>query len=245
MEKASGVTKLIILGAAVIGAVALALVIVGVSTKNWIAVSSSSSSLEAKLNSVFTNASFIGPLLVATGANQIQVLTIISATVAEVKKELDRGVGKTTYHLFDKTPNASTTPPNFKLPQGLVLAGLASMFVGVLLAIVTLLLSLRRVLRAIPLLFLIVGPILITIGYIFYTKLVIEDFGGVFETSVAVGYSFILVIIASIVGYLAAVFFAFSTLHPLQRSQPRSSAVHVGDTVIVRETQAVVVTTNF
>src|SRR4051794_26723112 len=121
MEKTSNITKFIILGAAVAGSIALALVVVGISTRNWISVSSSSSSLEAKLNSALGNASFIGSLMGATGANQAQIAAIILATVGKVKEELNRGVGTTTYHLFDKKPNSSASPLNFKLPQGLVL----------------------------------------------------------------------------------------------------------------------------
>ncbi|UJR16671.1 hypothetical protein I4U23_003571 [Adineta vaga] len=240
------ITKLLILYVALVGAIALAILIIGVATTNWITVSSSSSSLETKLNDILLNTSFISSLIIATGTNQTQVLTIISATVSIVKEQLSNGIGQATYHLFDKTPNLLKTPPNFKLSQVLILTGMVSIFIGVLLAVIICLLNLQRVIRTIPLLFLVIGPILITIGYIFYTKLVIEDFGVVFQTSVAIGYSFILIIISSIIGYITAVFFAFTILHPRrQKKSTHHCSVDIKKTTIVKEQKPVIISTSF
>ncbi|CAF1531849.1 unnamed protein product [Adineta ricciae] len=224
MGKTNIITKIFLLLVTIIGIIALILLIIGVATRKWLSVSSSLSPLETQISGVLSNTTFLTSLIIATRANQTQVVQIVLATAQKVKEQLNNAAANhTTYHLYGKDPNIPETSLSFKSSQGFVFAGIGSIFFGILLAIIITLLPLPRIIRLLPLLLLITGPILITIGFVLYPKIVIEDFGDALDISIDVGYSIILVIIASIIGYITAVLFAFIILQQRQNSPQKPS----------------------
>jgi hypothetical protein len=164
------------------------------------------------------NTTFITSLINATGANQSQVVQIVSATVEQVKQQLTYAVpSEVTYHLYGKNPNIPQTSLSFKVAQGFIFAGISSIFVGLLLTLIVIILALPPLIRNLPLLFLGIGPILLTIGFSLYPKYVIEDFFIGLELTISIGFSIILVISGTIVGYNIASAFAIILLQPLHK----------------------------
>ncbi|CAF1531826.1 unnamed protein product [Adineta ricciae] len=219
MGKTNVITKIFLVLVTIVGIIALILLIIGVATRKWLSISSSLSPLETQISGVLSNTTFLTSLIIATRASQTQVVQIVLATAQKVKDQLNAATANhTTYHLYGKDPNIPETSLSFKTSQGFVFAGIGSLFFGLLLAIIITLLPLPRFIRLLPLLLLIIGPILITIGFVLYPKTVIEDFGNSLQVSIDIGYSIILVIIASIIGYITAALFAFIILQPRQNS---------------------------
>ena len=223
MKKVNNITKLYTVFTIILGTIALILLIVGVATRKWIRITTSLSSLETQINQAVTDTTFITSLMIATNATQTQVVQIVSATAQKVEQQLT-GFGSvdTTYHLYGKNLNVPATSPKFKSPQGLIFAGISSIFVGLLLALIVIVFGLPRIIRFLPLIFLTIGPILITIGFSIYPKLFIEDFGKLLELSIDVGFSFYLVITAALVGFNAANTFAFIILQPFLNPPPKT-----------------------
>ncbi len=223
MKKVNTITKLYTVFTIILGTIALILLIVGVATRKWIRITTSLSPLETQINQALTDTTFITSLIIATNASQTQVVQIVSATAQKVEQLLNSvGSNDTTYHLYGKNPNVPATSPKFKSPQGFIFAGISSIFVGLLLALIVIVFGLPRIIRFLPLLFLTIGPILITIGFSIYPKLVIQDFGKQVELSIDVGFSIYLVITAAIVGFNAASTFAFIILQPLLNPPPNT-----------------------
>ncbi|UJR12322.1 hypothetical protein I4U23_016499 [Adineta vaga] len=217
MKKVNTLTIIFTILSILVGIIAVILFIVGVASRKWIEISSDLIPLETQISQVLGNSTFIASLIVATKASQAQVVQIVLATGNKVKEQLGNAAANdTTYHLYGKNPNIPETSPSFKTTQGFVFAGIASIFIGLLLSLIVIASCLTRIIRFVPLFFLTVGPILITIGYVIYSKLVIEDFGKSLEISVDVGFSIILIIISSIVGYVSAIIFALIILQPRQ-----------------------------
>ena len=54
-----------------------------------------------------------------------------------------------------------------------------------------------------------IGSILILIGFLLYTKYVIEHFTA-FSLQIGIGYSMILMVIACISGFIASIYFSFN-----------------------------------
>jgi hypothetical protein len=223
MKKVNNITKLYTGFTIILGTIALILLIVGVATRKWISITTSLSPLETQISQALTNTTFITSLIIATNANQAQVVQIVSATAQKVEQLLS-GVGSsdTTYHLYGKNPNVPATSPKFKSPQGFIFAGISSIFVGLLLALIVIVFGLPRIIRFLPLFFLTIGPIFITVGFSIYPKLVIEDFGKPLELSIDVGFSIYLVISAAIVGFNTASTFAFIILQPFLNPPPNT-----------------------
>ena len=229
MIPANSTRRLLMLTVAGVGLVAIILAIVGISTKRWVGVEGSTDQLNETIYSQVLPR-------VNAGINQIANSgappAVVSATISVIVKSAFDGVvaniGKnlepTTYDLFEKSTN-TTKRPEFSVPQGLIIAGLCCIFVGTVLAIIVGLLGLWRVVSIVPLLFLVLGPVLITIGYLLYAKIVVEDFGHELGTEVHLGYSLVLIVIASIIGYATAVLFAFTILHNHHHPKVNDSVV--------------------
>ncbi|CAF1113906.1 unnamed protein product [Adineta ricciae] len=217
MGKVNNITKVFLVLVVIVGAIALTLLIVGVASRKWLTVSSGLSTIETALGSALTDTTFITSLIAATQANQTQVVQIILAVAGKVEEVVSGAVAtRSAYHLYGKTPNVPKTSPTFKPSQGLVFAGIATFFVGLLLAIIITLLPLSRVIRLVPLILLIVGPLLIILGCVIYPKKVVEDFGTALELQVDIGFSVVLVVVGAIIGFITAAVFAFIILQQRQ-----------------------------
>lgn len=216
MKKVNNATKLYTVLTIILGIIALILLIVGVATRKWIRIKTNLSPLETRINQALTDTTFITSLVIATNASQTQVVQIISAAQQKVEQELSSiASSDRTYHLYGKDPNVPPTSPEFKSPQGFIFSGLSLIFVGLLSTLIVIIFGLPRIIRYLPLVFLSVGPILITIGSSIYPKFMIEDFGKGIELSIDIGFSIYLVITAALVGFNAASTFAFIVLQPL------------------------------
>jgi hypothetical protein len=235
MKKVNNATKLYTVLTIILGIIALILLIVGVATRKWIRITINLSPLETQINQALTDTTFITSLVIATNASQTQVVQIVSAAAQKVEQQLNSiASSDTTYHLYGKNPNVPPTSPKFKSPQGFIFAGLSSVFVGLLLALIVIIFGLPRIIRYLPLFFLSIGPIFITIGFSIYPKLIIEDFGKAIELSIHVGFSIFLVISAALVGFNAASTFAFIVLQPLLNPPPNTRVLNPAPRSIFR-----------
>ncbi|UJR36607.1 hypothetical protein I4U23_029327 [Adineta vaga] len=99
--------------------------------------------------------------------------------------------------------------PSFKTIQGLEIAGVVIIGVGVIIAVVLKILFPKKLIQLITPLLPMVGSILILVGSLLYAKYVIEHFS-TFGLEIGVGYSMILIIIACIFGFFATVYLSFS-----------------------------------
>ena len=235
MKKVNNITKLYTVLTIILGIIALILLIVGVATRKWIRITTNLSPLEAQINQALTDTTFITSLVIATNASQTQVVQIVSAANQKVNQQLSSiASSDITYHLYGKNPNVPPTSPKFKLPQGFIFAGLSSIFVGLLLALIVIIFGLPRIIRYLPLFFLSIGPIFITIGFSIYPKLIIEDFAKTIELSIDIGFSIVLVISAALVGFNAASTFAFIVPQPLLNPPPNNRVLNPASRSIFR-----------
>jgi len=217
MRTVNNITKLFTALVIIVGIISLTLLIVGVATRKWIGISTSLSTLQTQITTAVSNTTFITTLVIATQATPAQVAAIVSATALLIEQQLvSAAPANVTYYLYGKNPNTPQTSLSFKTAQGLVFTGIASIFVGLVLVLFVIVLGLPSFIRFLPLFFLGVGPIFLTIGFSLYPKTVIEDSGTGLGLSVSIGYSIILVITGTIVGYGVATLFALTALQPLQ-----------------------------
>jgi hypothetical protein len=117
-----------------------------------------------------------------------------------------------TFGLFQCASIRCSTRPGFSVTQALEIAGVAAIGVGVIIAVVLDILIKNRWVHLLPLVFLFGGPTLILIGLILYAKYLFEflsSISGGIATILDIGYSIILIIIACLLGFLTAVYFAF------------------------------------
>ncbi|CAF1445133.1 unnamed protein product [Didymodactylos carnosus] len=230
--------KVLSLLIAIVGLIAVTLAIVGVATRNWVSVQGNTNELRTKFDQLLdengtfvVNASgnIVSLLSMPSLAKQV-VIGLANATLIQVERQLSSNLQPTTYSLFDKKIAATrTTVPEFKLPQGLVIAGLICLFIGTSLATIILFIhgSLRSggLFAIVPLFFLVLGSIIILLGYLLFTKIITEDFGHDLGIKVSLGYSFILVAISSIIGFLTAVSFASSLISHVKTTGTTGQAV--------------------
>ena len=227
MKPASSTKRVLILGVAAVGLVAIILAIVGVATKQWVGAEGSTQKLNESIHrDVLPRLNGgISQILAASPSLATAINGIVNGAFQSVVENIGKNLESTTYNLFTKSTN-DTKVDEFSVPQGLIIAGLCCIFVGTVLAVVVGLLGLWRVISILPLLLLVVGPVLITIGYLLYAKVVVEDFGHELGIVVHLGYSLVLIVISSIIGYATAIFFAFTILHH-RRPQTHDSNVLV------------------
>jgi hypothetical protein len=125
---------------------------------------------------------------------------------------------KTTYSLFERCNKAlsdaaaplagCTTVNNLQAAQGLIIAGVVATGLGIIGAVLLDVLINNRWIKLMPQLLLVPGPTLIIVGALFYVKNVLGNFtSGAAELEL--GYSFILIVITCIIGYLSAGYFLF------------------------------------
>ena len=97
--------------------------------------------------------------------------------------------------------------------QGLEISGFVALFLGVIAIVVLDILTESRWIHLLPQILLIIGPTLGFIGLILYPLYVMTNFtffsGYFIINSISFGYSFILMLIACIAGYVIAIYFAF------------------------------------
>ena len=120
-----------------------------------------------------------------------------------------------TYGLFSCSDRWCSELPGFRVAQGLLIAGVAAFAVGVFIALLLDVFTDKKWLPLLPQIFLFVGPTLILIGLVLYAKYVFDELGRrvpatLPQTSLNIGYSIILIIVACILGFLTAIFLAFA-----------------------------------
>jgi hypothetical protein len=119
-----------------------------------------------------------------------------------------------TYGLFRCTNiSCSTLIPNISTVQGLEIAGVAAVAVGVIIAVLLDIFIKNRWIHLLPQIFLFAGPTLIIIGLLLYAKYLFEYLSTLPKpanttTILDMGYSIILIIIACLIGFLTAIYFA-------------------------------------
>ena len=113
-----------------------------------------------------------------------------------------------TYGLFHLNTASRTIDFDYPASQGLIIAGIIAIAVGVLVALLLDIVIKNRWIHLIAILFLYAGPTLIFIGLLLYAKRVFEAVGDN-RTTLFLGYSIILAIIACLLGFLLAIYFAF------------------------------------
>jgi hypothetical protein len=125
-----------------------------------------------------------------------------------------------TYSLFErcnKAINILATPlegckdlSNFQTAQGLIIAGVVTVGLGIIASILLCIFIDKRWIKLMPQILLIIGPTLILIGGLLYVKNVLEEFT-TGSTKLDLGYSFILILVTCIIGYISAAYFAFAS----------------------------------
>ncbi|CAF1411239.1 unnamed protein product [Rotaria sp. Silwood1] len=125
---------------------------------------------------------------------------------------------KSTYSLFKRcnetfTPqlesfSGCSTLENFQAAQGLTIAGVVLAGLGILASIFLGVLIDNRWIHMLPQLLLITGPTLILVGGLLYVKNVLGNFSEG-KSNLELGYSFVLILVTCIVGYISAVYFGF------------------------------------
>lgn len=115
-----------------------------------------------------------------------------------------------SYGLFNckNITDVCTIPSKAAIPQGLLIAGVAAVGAGIIIALLLEVVFKNPTIQLIRLIFLFAGPTLIFIGLLFYAKYTFEAISGGANT-LGLEYSIILMIVACIVGYLTAIYFAF------------------------------------
>ncbi|CAF3840406.1 unnamed protein product [Rotaria sp. Silwood1] len=236
--------KFFLLFSVIIGLIAVILAIVGVATRNWISVQGDTNELRTKFSQllepngtfVINAAAVIASLGIPQPLTKPIVISLANATLIQVERQLSSNLQSTTYSLFDKKVLAARTEiPELKLSQGLVIGGLACLFIGTLL--VTLILCIPVKIRyiglitSVSLFFLALGSIITLLGYLLFTKVITEDFGHELGIKVSLKYSFVLVAISSIIGFLTAISFVLSLIPYVHRARNIMTAGETIDTI--------------
>ncbi len=118
-----------------------------------------------------------------------------------------------TYGLFRcNNISCSTLIRNISTVQGLEIAGVAAVAVGVIIAVLLDIFIKNRWIHLLPQIFLFAGPTLIIIGLLLYAKYLFEYLStrAVPNTTTILdmGFSIILITIACLIGFLTAIYFA-------------------------------------
>jgi hypothetical protein len=114
------------------------------------------------------------------------------------------------YGLFVCSGRLCANTEKFLMIKGLITAGVAAIAVGVVIVLILDILTKNRWIQLLSQIFLYGGPTLILIGLLFYAKYVFEDTTES-ATTLSLDYSIILIIVACLVGFLVAIYFAFVT----------------------------------
>lgn len=123
------------------------------------------------------------------------------------------------------------TISGFTLTQGLLLAGVSAIAAGVIIAVLLEIIFKNRTIQLLPLFFLFAGPTLILIGLLLYAKYLFEELSTAqspVKLTLALTYSIILMIVACIVGFLTAIYFAVVAgfgMHRHHRHNPNAPMV--------------------
>ncbi|CAF0733658.1 unnamed protein product [Adineta steineri] len=136
------------------------------------------------------------------------------ATPKWIDVKVVAGGMNTVYGLFREctvvaTGTTCTNVPTFKTAQGLQIAGVVIIAIGVISFTILKLLSRNSYLHLISPVLPIIGSILILIGFLLFPKYVIE-LNTANTRQVNIGYSMVLMVIACIGGFLTAIYFAFT-----------------------------------
>ena len=139
-------------------------------------------------------------------------------------------VGTRTFSLLICNQN-KTYPPSkdCDIAKGLEIAGVCVTALGVISAVIIGLVVKNRWIKLLPLLLLTAGPVLILIGLLLYAKAVFNVVGAPKGLVTTIGYSFILMVVTCITGFITAAYFA----HVAGVDDTKSSATRVAKTRII------------
>jgi hypothetical protein len=117
------------------------------------------------------------------------------------------------YGLFSCNSTLCSSKPGFRTAQGLEIAGVATILAGVVVAVLLDIVTKNRFIHLLSQILLFAGPTLIVIGLLLYAKYLFEDLSKLPRdqaVTLDLGYSIILMIVASLLGFLTAIYFAFA-----------------------------------
>lgn len=104
-------------------------------------------------------------------------------------------------------------PEQAKTTKALEIAGVVAIGVGVIIAATLGMFTKSRWILLIALVFVVCGSILVLIGFVLYAKYlfqsIIRGIPGLGTRTLDIGYSFILIILTCIIGFITAIYFAF------------------------------------
>jgi hypothetical protein len=153
-------------------------------------------------------------ILIGAGVGLIPIILGVVGLATQYWVNVIRpGIPTLTYGLFSCAGSLCSTKLGFPVLQGLVIAGVVAIAVGVIIAVVLDIFINNRWIHLLPQILLIVGPTLLLIGLILFMIYIFDDIGkmpsGVPPITFVLGYSMILIIVACVFGYIIAVYFAF------------------------------------
>lgn len=134
---------------------------------------------------------------------------------AEVSLPATLGSGTVVKHYSVLRKNGAIIPEDslFKVVQGILVAGVAAIFVGIVASMIIQLSLKNRASRFIVSILISSGAILLIIGLLLFAKIVFETAAKVIPpdstTKISLGYSLILMVICSILGFLTSSIFTF------------------------------------
>ena len=124
------------------------------------------------------------------------------------------------YSLFERCDRVVTAVPanhvcrsleNFSVSQILNITGMAMIGVGNILAIALAFLTKSHSIPLVSQVFLMSGPTLLLLGCLFYIRSVLKNYTAD-TVELSLGYSFILLLMTCILGYISSSYFIFTTL---------------------------------
>jgi hypothetical protein len=133
-----------------------------------------------------------------------------------------------TYGLFSCNNILCRSKPEFRVVQGLEIAGVAAIAVGMIIAVFLDIFTKKRWIHLFPQIFLFTGPTAIFIGLLLYAKSLFEDITklpSIQSVTLVLGYSIILIIIACPLGFLTAIYFSFVAGFGRYLRSPRTDGV--------------------
>lgn len=153
--------------------------------------------------------------ILSLGGAALSVIPIALGIVAvatriwlRIKLNIDNSI-VATYGLFHLNADGVTVDFDYRVSQGLIIAGIVAIAVGVAIALLLDIVIKNRWIHLAPQLFLYAGPTLIFIGLLLYAKHVFENVTAASQTSLVLGYSIIFAVVACLLGFLLAIYFAF------------------------------------
>lgn len=144
-------------------------------------------------------------------------------------------------HTFSFLINQNTLPPLnstlYTAAKGLAIGGVANIAVGVIVILILDIFIKYRWLQLGPSLMIYAGSVSILIGLILYVLFIVNYGASIGQKLDTLGYSFILMIVASLLGFLTALYFSFTTGHGIHTDRIITQKVLKIPTEIYQQTE--------